>query len=354
MQELKEQIREWAREMGFQQTAVSDVALADWRERLQHWLAQGYHGEMEWMERHADKRGRPELLFPGVARAIVCRMDYLPAEYLPADQDPELASVSRYALGRDYHKLMRRRLARLARRIRETAGGGRFRAFVDSAPVPERALAAKAGLGWVGKNTMLINRNAGSWFFLGVIYTDLPLPVDAPYKRGLCGSCRACLDLCPTRAFTGPGELDARRCISYLTIEYKGSIPAELRPLIGNRIFGCDECQRVCPWNRYAQISAEPDFQPRQRLDRTPLHELFAWSEEEFLRRTEGSALRRLRYECWLRNLAVALGNAPPSTENQKSLQARSADPSALVREHVRWALEQHRAKSATLAVRQV
>jgi epoxyqueuosine reductase len=271
-------------------------------------------------------------------------MDYLPdgAEPLTVLEDPDKAYIARYTLGRDYHKLLRKRLAQLARRIESRLGGGQYRAFVDSAPVLERAIAERAGLGWIAKNTMLINQQAGSWFFLGEIYTDLPLLVDPPKTEKHCGSCRACLDICPTNAFVGPFELDARRCISYLTIEHKGSIDEELRPLMGNRIFGCDDCQLVCPWNKFARHSAEGDFQPRHQLDDAALVELFAWDEETWAARTEGSALRRIGFERWLRNLAVALGNAPSSPATLAALRARATYPSALVQEHVAWALRQH------------
>jgi epoxyqueuosine reductase len=270
-------------------------------------------------------------------------MDYLPGDAVPTDtvlHDPGLAFVSRYALGRDYHKILRARLQRLADRIAARIGPFGYRAFTDSAPVLEKALAAQAGLGWIGKHTNLLSRDAGSWFFLGELYTDLPLPVDAPVSNH-CGICQACIDACPTGAIVAPYELDARRCISYLTIELHGPIPVELRPLIGNRIYGCDDCQQVCPWNRFARPTAEPDFSPRHGLDATQLVELFAWTEDEFLRNTEGSAIRRIGYERWLRNIAVALGNALPSADTRKALEARLAGNSELVREHVQWALRQ-------------
>jgi epoxyqueuosine reductase len=261
-------------------------------------------------------------------------------------QQAERAYVSRYALGRDYHKVLRGRLRRLADRIRAVTGPFGYRVFVDSAPVLEKAVAEKAGLGWIGKHTNLLHREAGSWFFIGELYTDLPLPVDAPVTNH-CGDCRACIDVCPTRAIVAPYQLDARRCISYLTIELRGSIPVELRPLIGNRIYGCDDCQLICPWNRFARLSAEPDFLPRHRLDSALLSELFAWSKDEFLSCTEGSAIRRIGYDCWLRNIAVALGNAPRSAAAINALNARRDDPSHLVREHVAWALAQQRTKPA-------
>lgn len=334
-------IRGWAREMGFAELGISDIDLSEHEAHLQRWLAAGHQGEMSWIGAHGTRRSRPEELVPGTCRVLSLRMDYLPdgAEPLTVLEDPDKAYIARYTLGRDYHKLMRKRLARLAKRIEERAGGGRYRAFVDSAPVLERALAERAGLGWIAKNTMLINEQAGSWFLLGEIYTDLPLPADPPQVSKHCGSCRACLDICPTDAFVGPFELDARRCISYLTIEHKGSIDPELRPLMGNRVFGCDDCQLVCPWNKFARHSDEADFQPRHGLDDASLTELFLWDEDTWAARTEGSALRRTGYERWLRNLAVALGNAPPTPAVREALQLRREHPSELVREHVAWAL---------------
>jgi epoxyqueuosine reductase len=298
---------------------------------------------MDYMARHAALRAEPEKLVPRALRLISLRMDYLPADTQAVQvlRNPSQAYLARYALGRDYHKTIRKRLQRLADRIQEDVGAFGYRAFVDSAPVLERAFAEKAGLGWIGKNTMLINRRAGSWFFLGELFTDLPLPVDEP-AGAHCGSCTACLDLCPTKAFVGPQVLDARRCISYLTIELRGPIPVALRPLIGNRMFGCDDCQLCCPWNKFAHPTREPDFTPRHALDQAELITLFGWSEEEYLRHTEGSAIRRAGYESWLRNLAVGLGNAPRSAAVISALKQRLQHPSALVREHVRWALERH------------
>jgi len=342
---LAGRIREWARELGFQQLGISDINLAEHEAYLQKWLDAGYHGEMQWMASHGCKRSRPDELVPGTCRVLSVRMDYLPGG---ADPEQVLAStdrayISRYTLGRDYHKLLRRRLATLARRIGDEAGGGAYRAFVDSAPVLERALAERAGLGWIAKNTMLINERVGSWFFLGEIYTDLPLPTDNARTQKHCGSCRACLDVCPTDAFTGPFQLDARRCISYLTIEHKGSIDPALRPLMGNRIFGCDDCQLVCPWNKFAQHTNEADFQPRHGLDDSDLVSLFLWDEATYEARTEGSALRRIGHERWLRNIAVALGNAPGTPSILDALERRREHPSGLVREHVEWALARHR-----------
>jgi epoxyqueuosine reductase len=342
--ELANQIRDWAAELGFQQVGITDVDLGEHEAYLQRWLDAGHHGSMEYMDRHGNKRSRPDELEPGTRRVISLRMDYLAADTQPLQvlESPEKAYISRYTLGRDYHKLIRKRLAQLAGRIQEAAGEGRYRAFVDSAPVLERALAEKAGLGWIAKNTMLINSDAGSWFFLGEIYTDLPLPADPPQQGKHCGTCAACLDICPTDAFKGPFELDARRCISYLTIEHHGSIEPELRPLMGNRIFGCDDCQLVCPWNKFASPTDKEDFQPRHQLADADLVELFSWDEETFLKRTEGSAIRRIGYQRWLRNLAVALGNAPTSPGVVDALNARREFPSELVQEHVAWAIKQH------------
>ncbi len=341
---LASEIRGWARELGFQQVGIAGVEPGEHERYLEHWLAAGRHGTMGWMARHGSKRSRPEELVPGTARVISLRMDYLTGGADAADilASSDRAYVSRYALGRDYHKLVRKRLAQLAKRIEAAAQAGSYRAFVDSAPVLERAIAERAGLGWIAKNTMLINADAGSWFFLGEIYTDLPLPTDAPHTAKHCGTCTACLDICPTDAFVGPFELDARRCISYLTIEHEGSIDPELRPLMGNRVFGCDDCQLCCPWNKFAQLSGETDFRPRHSLDDAALVELMAWDEATFLERTEGSALRRIGHERWLRNLAVALGNAPTSGAVTAALLARRDHSSPLVREHVAWALARH------------
>ena len=338
-------IKSWGRELGFQKVGISDIELGEAEIRLRNWLAAGRHGSMTYMERHGTKRSRPQQLIPGTVRIISARMDYLPPQSAPAEdvlQQSAHAYVSRYALGRDYHKILRQRLRRLAERIHEVTGDFGHRVFVDSAPVLEKAVAEKAGLGWIGKHTNLLHREAGSWFFLGELYTDLPLPVDTPVTNH-CGDCRACIDVCPTQAIVAPYQLDARRCISYLTIELRGSIPVEFRPLIGNRIYGCDDCQLVCPWNRFAQLSGETDFLPRHRLDAPLLIEVFAWSEEEFLQRTAGSAIRRIGYECWLRNIAVALGNAPNDETIFQALHARLDHPSPLVREHVVWALSQRR-----------
>ncbi|MDP3516040.1 MAG: tRNA epoxyqueuosine(34) reductase QueG [Pseudohongiella sp.] len=336
-------IRQWALELGFQQLGVTDIDLSAHQPHLDAWLAKNFHGDMHYMERHRDLRLDPAQLHPGTLRVLSVRMDYSLSldQTLAPLQQKHKAYISRYARGRDYHKLIRRRLQRLAERISGQVGAFGYRAFVDSAPVLERALAEKAGLGWIGKNTMLINKQAGSWFFLGELFTDLPLPVDAPASAH-CGSCSACLDICPTQAFVGPNLLDARRCISYLTIELKGSIPEELRAPMGNRVFGCDDCQLICPWNKFTRISEEPDFAPRHTLDSSELSALFLWTADMFEQRTEGSAIRRIGYEGWLRNLAVGLGNAPSTIPVIEALRQREHHESALVREHVQWALRQH------------
>ncbi len=343
-QELVAAVRHWGAELGFEQIGISDIELGEYEARLDAWLAEGLHGEMDWMAAHGRKRSRPALLREGTRSVIVARMDYLPAAATPVEdliEQPDKACISRYALGRDYHKVMRSRLKKLAEKIEQAVGPFGYRVFTDSAPVLEKPLAEKAGLGWIGKHTNLLNRHAGSWFFLGEIYTDLDLPADAPVSNH-CGSCRRCIDICPTQAIIAPYKLDARRCISYLTIELKGAIPEEFRKPMGNRIYGCDDCQMVCPWNRYAQHSRVDDFTPRQDLDAGDLVELFAWDEATFLARTEGTAIRRIGHERWLRNIAVALGNAPSSDAVVAALLARVDHPSALVREHVAWALGQH------------
>ncbi|SNS32282.1 tRNA epoxyqueuosine(34) reductase QueG [Pseudomonas segetis] len=344
LNQLAQSIKDWGRELGFQQVGISGLDLGEHETHLQRWLDAGYHGEMDYMAAHGSKRSHPEQLVPGTLRVISLRMDYLPGDTQMAKRlaQPEKAYVSRYALGRDYHKLIRKRLQHLAERIQEKIGPFGFRAFVDSAPVLEKAIAEKSGLGWIGKNTLVLNRKAGSYFFLGELFVDIELPVDPPHGSEHCGRCTACMDICPTQAFVGPYELDARRCISYLTIELKGAIPEELRAPIGNRVFGCDDCQMVCPWNRFASPTEQTDFKPRHQLDNAELAELFGWSEEQFLSRTEGSPLRRAGYERWLRNLAVGLGNAPSSIPVIEALKARREHSSALVREHVEWALKRH------------
>lgn len=344
--DLARKLPDWAAKLGFRRLAISDADPGVHAAHLLTWLERDFHGDMDYMHRHLRLRQQPAELLPGVQRVITVVMDYLApgAAPLPLLEQGHKAYVSRYALGRDYHKVMRRKLAQLARQL-EQAAGGSYRACVDSAPVLERAYATKSGQGWIGKNTMLISRDGGSWFFLGEIYTDLPLPPSAPYPAEHCGSCRACLDICPTQAFVGPYQLDARRCISYLTIEYRGVIDPKLRPLLGNRIFGCDDCQLVCPWNRFARISDNPDFAPRHNLDDEDLLVLFEWSEDQFLKATEGSAIRRIGYQGWQRNIAIALGNAPYREANIIALARRLPGSSALLAEHIEWALDQQQLK---------
>lgn len=341
--ELASAIKSWGRELGFQQVGITDTELTRAENDLLTWLAKDYHGEMAWMAHHGRLRSRPPELVPGTVRVISVRMDYFPTA-TPAEEvlaNAELAYISRYALGRDYHKVMRRRLQTLAERIASISGPFGYRAFVDSAPVLEKPLADKAGLGWIGKHSNLLHRDAGSWFFLGELYTNLPLPVDQAVANH-CGDCEACITACPTAAIVEPYVVDARRCISYLTIELKGSIPLELRPLLGNRIYGCDDCQLVCPWNRFAKVSPEADYAPRHRLDAPGLLTLFNWDEATFLNNMQGSPIRRIGHEAWLRNIAVALGNAPTSPEITAALRNRLQHPSAIVREHVEWALQHH------------
>lgn len=340
---LPARIKTWAGELGFADAGIADLTLTDDVVHLQKWLEDGMHGDMNFMQRNQVLREHPAQLLPGTLSVISARLDYRPhaeaAERVL--KDSEKAYISRYALGRDYHRLMRSRLLKLAKRIEDEIGPHGYRVFTDSAPALEKALARNARLGWIGKNTLLLNRNAGSWFFLGEIYTDLLLPPDdAPSPANECGRCNACIKICPTQAILGPYRLDARRCISYLTIEHHGSIPLDLRPLIGNRIFGCDDCQLVCPWNRYAKTTVEPDFAPRHRLDQSTLIELFSWSEDEWLTKTEGMALRRTGYSRWLRNLAVAMGNASKSALTRDALITRLTHEDEIVREHVQWALE--------------
>lgn len=340
---LADNIRSWAHELGFQAAGITDTDLAQAETGLLNWLALRFHGEMDYMAKHGVKRSRPADLVPGTVRVISLRMNYLPQFASDSEavlQQGDRAFISRYALGRDYHKLLRKRLALLADKIRIEVAQFDGRVFTDSAPVMEVALASKAGLGWRGKHTLLLSRDQGSWFFLGEIYVNLPLPVDAPQTEH-CGSCTRCMTVCPTQAIIAPYQLDARRCISYLTIELKGSIPVELRPLIGNRIYGCDDCQLACPWNRFAKTTVEPDFAVRHGLDDVGLVELFAWSEADFKAKLAGSAIHRIGHEQWLRNIAVAMGNAPPGAAIAASLQCRATHPSELVREHVIWALEQ-------------
>ena len=343
MAALADRIKQWGAELGFQAVGIADVELSAAEGRLAEWLGMGWHGEMDYMARHGALRARPAALVPGTVRVISCRMDYL--QDVPGAVEEELqhrarAYIARYARGRDYHKVMRGRLQKLCDRIAAEAGPFAYRAFADSAPVMEVELATRAGIGWRGKHTLLLDRQ-GSWFFLGEIYCDLKLETDAPVANR-CGTCRKCIDVCPTQAITAPYRLDARRCISYLTIEHKSAIPVELRPLIGNRVYGCDDCQLVCPWNNFARLSDEKDFQVRNGLDQATLVELFGWSAEAFDRNMQGSPIRRIGYERWLRNLAVGLGNAPTSPEVIVSLEQKMNHSSALVREHVLWALERH------------
>ncbi|WP_038289831.1 tRNA epoxyqueuosine(34) reductase QueG [Zooshikella ganghwensis] len=345
---LAQQIKLWARELGFQDAGITSIDLSEHETYLKSWLAKGFHGEMGYLADHGNKRSRPDELVPGTISIISVRMDYLPGDTQAVKvlQSSSQAYISRYALGRDYHKVIRKRLAKLANKITEVAGHFGYRAFVDSAPVLEKALAEKAGLGWIGKNTLLLNSKAGSWFFLGELYTNLPLPIDTPQATKHCGSCQACLDICPTDAFVGPFQLDARKCISYLTIELKEAIPEALRPKIGNRVFGCDDCQLVCPWNKFAKPTQETDFLPRHKLDSSDLTTLFLWTEEQFLSATEGSPIRRTGYKGWLRNLAVGLGNAATTPEVIAALNSRKDFPDDMVREHILWALKQHHMKT--------
>ncbi len=341
---VRVQLESLARALGFDGLGVAALALEPDEQHLLRWLENGYHGDMGYMARHGLMRSRPAMLAPGSVRAICVRMNYFPPDAADAETvlgDPQRAYVSRYALGRDYHKVLRGRLKTLAQQLQAHIGPFGFRVCVDSAPVLEKALARNAGLGWIGKHTNLLARDAGSWFFLGEILTDLPLPADsAPSQH--CGSCTACIDICPTRAILGPQQLDARRCVSYLTIEHHGAIPVELRRALGNRIYGCDDCQLVCPWNKFARTAAHPDFKVRHGLDRARLTDLFVWTEAEFAQRMRGSAIYRIGYERWSRNIAVALGNAPRSELVRTSLLARRDQASTLLREHIDWALEQH------------
>jgi len=350
--DLREDIRRWGRELGFQQVGFTHIDLEQAGEQLQQWLAKGFNGSMQWLAEHGDKRWRPEHLLPGTASIISVRMDYLSPDtnMIARLKDGETAYISRYALGRDYHKLIRKRLATLAKRIEEHSAYPVIqRPFVDSAPVMEKPIAEQAGLGWIGKHTLVLNREAGSWFFLGELYTSLELPADTPAAEKQCGNCRACLKICPTDAFPEPYVLDARRCISYLTIENKGPIPLEFREAIGNRVFGCDDCQIICPWNRFAKPTDEKDFSPRHSLDNSKLTTLFQWTEEEFLQRTAGSPIRRIGYERWQRNLAVGLGNAPATAEIIDALELALPQASPLVSEHIQWALNQQHQRQSGL-----
>ena len=351
LHQLAQQIKQWGKDLGFQQVGITDTDLSAEEPRLQAWLDKQYHGEMEWMARHGMMRARPHELLPGTLRVISVRMNYLPAKAAFAStlKNPQLGYVSRYALGRDYHKVLRNRLKKLGEMIQEKCGELNFRPFVDSAPLLERPLAAKAGLGWTGKHSLILNREAGSWFFLGELLIDLPLPIDTPQEEQ-CGRCVACMTICPTNAIVEPYVVDARRCISYLTIELEGAIPEALRPLMGNRIYGCDDCQLICPWNRYGQLSDETDFSPRAALHAPELMTLFQWDEKTFLRVTEGSAIRRIGHLRWLRNIAVALGNAPWRAEIADVLQQRLGE-NPLLDEHIEWALLQQQEKRQALVI---
>ncbi len=357
--QLLQKIEAWSEELGFQQLGVSDINLSEHDKHLNDWIAAGFHGEMDYMFKHGSKRSHPEQLVDNTCRVISVRMDYMPPDCELSDTvlaNPEMGYISRYALGRDYHKVMRKRLQKLADKIKTSIGEFGYRAFVDSAPVLEKALAEKSGLGWIGKHSNLINTNAGSWFFLGEIYTDLPLPLSQPETKpsntrqapeNHCGTCSACIDICPTQAIIAPYKVDARRCISYLTIELHGSIPVEFRKDIGNRIYGCDDCQLCCPWNRFSQPTSEQDFFTRHPLDAPDLIGLFNWREDEFLKNTEGSAIRRIGYQRWLRNIAIALGNAPGSKNAIQALEQKKLefiDDEMLV-EHIDWALARHGAQ---------
>ena len=342
---LAKKIKKWGVELGFQQIGITKTELHQDEAYLIDWISKGRHGEMSYMKSHGTKRSRPSDLLPGTISIICARMDYLPKiskQPIQVLRNKKLAYISRYATGKDYHKLIRERLKKLAKKIHAHYGEFGYRCFVDSAPVLEKALARNSGLGWIGKHTNLINPKAGSWFFLGEIYTNLPLEIDQPYEKQHCGSCSACIDVCPTNAIVGAMEVDARRCISYLTIELRGSIPEEFRKMIGNRVYGCDDCQLICPWNKFAKNSNEDDFRVRNGLDDASLVELFAWTEKEFKEKTKGTAIQRIGYQSWLRNIAVGLGNAPTTKKVVNALKARQNNSSILVNEHIDWALKQH------------
>jgi len=339
---LAQDIKTWGKALGFQKVGITDINLKDQEANLQKWLDNDYHGEMDYMAKHGMKRARPDELLPGTVRVISARMDYLPedAQFASNLEDKDLAYISRYALGRDYHKVLRKKLKQLGDKINQAISDLGFRPFVDSAPILERPLAEKAGLGWVGKHSLLLDKEAGSWFFIGELLVDLALPIDAPIEEN-CGSCVACIKICPTQAIVAPYVVDGRRCISYLTIELAGPIPVEFRQAIGNRIYGCDDCQLICPWNRFADTTEEPDYQAKAWLQKQPLTTLFNWTEAEFLKNTEGSPIRRIGYQRWLRNIAIAIGNAPTSLDNIELLQRKRAQSSdELVNEHIDWALQ--------------
>ncbi len=351
LQELATSIKHWAKELGLQDCAITDTDLGEHETHLLNWLADGFHGDMQYMERHGTKRSRPAQLEPGTIRIISVRLDYFPPKARDAFSvmsDPELGYVSRYSLGRDYHKVLRKKLQKLADQISGEIGRFGYRVFVDSAPVLEKAIAEKAGLGWIGKHSNLLVENAGSWFFLGELYTDLPLPIDPPRTTEHCGSCTACIQACPTDAIVAPYRVDARRCISYLTIELRDSIPVEFRRAMGNRIYGCDDCQLVCPFNKFSSPTKLDDFDIRHNLDEASLLSLFAWTENEFNHRFEGSAIRRIGYECWQRNIAVALGNAPYNEAIASVLEEKLGQFNAMVEEHIVWAIKEQQAKQST------
>ncbi len=344
--QLANNIKAWGRALGFQDVGIADIDLSRHETYLTEWLERGYHGDMQYMQQHGMKRARPSELVPGTLRVISVRMDYLPpdASFARHLNDRTIGYVSRYALGRDYHKVLRKRLKQLGEKIFAELADTAYRPFVDSAPVLEHALAEKAGIGWTGKHSLTLSKHAGSWFFLGELFINLPLPVDSPVEDG-CGSCTACMTICPTQAIVAPYTVDARKCISYLTIEYDGVIPEHFRRPMGNRIYGCDDCQLICPWNRYASVTEEDDFHPRQTLHGQSLLTLFGWDEETFLRNTEGSPIRRIGFEKWSRNLSIALGNAPHDEAIVAALETRLWNCSSLVAEHIRWALDEQRAK---------
>ena len=350
LHELAIKIKDWGKDLGFQHVGITDIDLKDQEKSLQTWLDNGFHGEMDYMEKHGMKRARPDELHPGTVRVISVRMDYLPenAQFAKTLKNKNNAYISRYALGRDYHKVLRKRLKQLGQKIESETGDLGYRPFVDSAPVLERPLATKAGLGWTGKHSLLIDAKTGSWFFIGELMVDIPLPVDKPVEDK-CGSCVACIKLCPTQAIVAPYIVDGRRCISYLTIELQGSIPVEFRKAIGNRIYGCDDCQLICPWSRFAKTTQEDDYQTRHELHKQSLLDLFSWDENLFLKNTEGSPIRRIGYQRWLRNIAVGLGNAPTSEVLINALKDKLAeDVSDLLNEHIVWALEQHQTIAMT------
>lgn len=355
MRELANRIKQLGTELGFQDVRITSTDVSKHSEHLKNWLASKFHGDMGWMENHRELRAHPEHLQEGTLRIISVRLEYMQNQTQATEilEQPSKAYVSRYALGRDYHKLMRKRLTQLGKEVTQYAESHGFRAFVDSAPVLERGIAENAGMGWIGKNTMLINAKAGSYFFLGELFTNLPLPVDPPQETMHCGSCSSCLDLCPTNAFVAPHVLDARKCISYLTIEYDGIIDEELRPLMGNRIYGCDDCQMVCPWNKFTQESSEQDFAPRHQLDDIELLELFLWTEDEFLKNTEGSPIRRAGYQKWQRNIAIALGNAPAQTKILDTLKEKLDQSSEMVAPHIEWAIQQQATKAQLITLKQ-